>query len=106
MGVRPALPLVAERLETRMRAVVIAERATVSLREGAIEAARDAIHKERHTGEPHESRCDELGAVSVDAILDYLQVNADELTENEDVWFAYQILGRVIAALRIQENQP
>jgi hypothetical protein len=88
--------------------------ATVSLREGLIEAAARGISLE-DDGRPFDQMPDgiqllyERMAVSLlDAILDYLQANANEIWPRE--LFANRknepAIRSLLAALRIQENQP
>jgi hypothetical protein len=94
----------------------------VSLREGAIEAiAVNAIAPPPPVHQEDMEIASQIASDALDAILNYLEANRDAVveasyriengTENEAHHEAVTLirriaLSRVIAALRIQENQP
>jgi hypothetical protein len=94
----------------------------VSLRSGIIEAGADAWARFEEGGDyeltgVQFARLREVSTVMLDAILDYLEANADEwrdvatrrygLTfDGEGHGFQSWLIEDWVAALRIQENQP
>jgi hypothetical protein len=95
------------------------EGATVSLRKGSIEIAAQAYHNNDPAyAPPYWEDCTPemklhyrtVSEAAVDAILDYLEANRHEMVPGDTVVLADLValdgLSGLIAALRIQENQP
>jgi hypothetical protein len=77
----------------------------VSLRKGLIEAAAGRLEDNgNHGADWWEMNCHEVSEFVLDEVLDYLSDERIELCYQLDL--DYATVERLIAALRIQENQP